>query len=66
MSPNMLHGITFQIATTLSEIQPETWNNIPVCLVKSMKTITDLFKVVDKKINDVYNSYNQKERNFQY
>jgi hypothetical protein len=40
---------TSQVIRLVSDIVPDQWNNIPPCLVKSMKHITEALIILEKK-----------------
>eukprot|EP00347_Sterkiella_histriomuscorum_P003064 403365726 len=44
----------------VQQIQPDTWNNIPVCLVKGFRTIIEQLNLFNKKFKDMHTYHNQK------
>jgi len=55
-----------QATQLVSDIEPDSWNNIPTCLVKSMKQITEALAILERKTAGINKTLLQKERKIMY
>lgn len=50
------------LMSNLQTLNPDEWNNIPVCIVKSIKALVAVLTSMDGKIEDVIERHNSSEK----